>query len=245
MKTSSVEQEKIWEHFQNEGIESFSRSQGRLEFLVRCLSPAKRVLNIGVGNGALELLAVTKGVDVWSLDPSERAIDRLRQSLGMGEKAQVGYSQELPFPDSHFDTVVMSEVLEHLDEAVLETTLDEVHRVLRAGGLFLGTVPARENLADSLVVCPDCGVQFHRWGHKSSFDVDRLSAILATRFSINEVSEHFFIDWESVGWRRKLQGLIKKFLSWRGIGTYGVCRNIFFTVQKTANQNSKLDTHSK
>jgi SAM-dependent methyltransferase len=245
MKTSSIEQEKIWEHFQNEGIESFSRSQGRLEFLVRRLSPAKRVLNIGVGNGTLELLAVTKGVDIWSLDPSERAIDRLRQSLRMGEKAQVGYSQALPFPDSYFDTVVMSEVLEHLDEAVLETTLDEVHRVLRADGLFLGTVPARENLADSLVVCPDCGVQFHRWGHKSSFDTDRLSTILATRFSINEVSERFFIDWESVGWRRKLQGLIKKFLSWRGIGTYGVCRNIFFSVQKTANKNSKLDNYSK
>lgn len=232
MKSSDVGQEKIWEHFQNEGIESFSRSQGRLEFLVRRLSPSKCVLNIGVGNGALELLAAIKGVDIWSLDPSERAIDRLQQSLRMGEKAQAGYSQSLPFPDSHFDVVVMSEVLEHLDGAVLEETLDEVHRVLRAGGLFIGTVPARENLADSLVVCPDCGLQFHRWGHKSSFDIDRLSAILATRFAVNEVSERFFIDWESADWWRKLQGLVKKFLSWRGVGTYGLYRNIFFSAQK-------------
>ena len=232
MKNSGAGQEKIWEHFQNEGVEAFSRSQGRLEYLVRRLSPTGRVLNIGVGNGALEFLAVTKGVDIWSLDPSERTIDRLRQSLGMGEKAQVGYSQALPFPDSHFETIVMSEVLEHLDEAVLEKTLDEVRRVLQPGGLFLGTVPARENLTDSHVICPDCGVQFHRWGHKSSFDIDRLSAILETRFSINEVSERFFIDWESVGWWRKLQGIVKKFLSWRGIGTYGVCRNIFFSAKK-------------
>jgi SAM-dependent methyltransferase len=225
-------QDKIWEHFQNEGVESFSRSLGRLEFLARRLSLAQRVLNIGVGNGSLELLAATKGVDIWSLDPSERAIEKIRQSIGMGEKAQVGYSQALPFPDSHFDTVIMSEVLEHLDEAVLEKTLDEVHRVLRADGVFIGTVPARENLADSFVVCPDCGAKFHRWGHKSSFDIDRLSAVLATRFSINEMFERFFIDWESVGWWRKIQGLIKKFLSWRGIGTYGVCRNIVFSAQK-------------
>ena len=232
MKNSSAGQEKIWEHFQNEGVESFSRSLGRLEFLARRLSPTKRVLNIGVGNGSLELLATTKGVDIWSLDPSERAIDSLRQSLGMGVKAQAGYSQALPFPDFHFDTVVMSEVLEHLDEAVLEKTLDEVHRVLRVSGVFIGTVPARENLADSLVVCPCCGLQFHRWGHVSSFDVNRLSSILATRFNVVEVSEQFFIDWESAGWWRKLQGLIKQFLSWRGVGTYGVFRNIFFEVRK-------------
>lgn len=234
MRSSSIGQEKIWEHFQNEGIDSFSQSRGRLEFLARRLSPATRVLNIGVGNGVLESLAMNKGVEIWSLDPSERAIDRLRQSLGVEERAQVGYSQAMPFADSHFDAVVMSEVLEHLDDATLEATLDEVYRVLRAGGLFMGTVPARENLADSLVVCPDCGVQFHRWGHKRNFDIDRLTTILTGRFSIGEVSERFFIDWESVGWWRKLQGIIKKLLSWRGIGTYGACRNIFFLVQKTA-----------
>jgi SAM-dependent methyltransferase len=234
MISPGVGQEKIWEHFQNEGLESFSQSRGRAEFLVRSLSPATRVLNIGVGNGVLESLAVIKGVDIWSLDPSERAIDRLRQSLGMGDKAQAGYSQAIPFADSHFDAVVMTEVLEHLDDAVLEATLKEVHRILRVGGLFIGTVPARENLADSLVVCPDCGLQFHRWGHKSSFDIGRLSAMLATRFSINEISERFFIDWESVNWWRKLQGLIKKLLSWRGIGTYGICRNIFFSAAKAS-----------
>lgn len=232
MKSSDVGQEKIWEHFQNEGLESFSRSRGRLEFLVRRLRPATRVLNIGVGNGVLESLALIKGVDIWSLDPSERSIDRLRQSLGMGEKAQAGYSQAMPFIDSHFDAVIMSEVLEHLDDTILKATLDEVYRVLRVGGLFMGTVPARENLADSLVICPNCGLQFHRWGHKSSFDIDRLAVILATRFTVDEVSERFFIDWDSVGWWRKLQGLIKKFLSWRNVGAYGICRNIFFSAQK-------------
>lgn len=232
MRSSNRGQEKIWEHFQNEGLESFSQSRGRLEFLVRHLSPATRVLNIGVGNGVLESLAVDKGVDIWSLDPSERSIDRLRQLLNVGEKAQAGYSQAMPFAASHFDAVVMSEVLEHLDDEVLEATLDEVHRVLKAGGIFIGTVPARENLAESLVVCPDCGLQFHRWGHKSSFDVYRLSALLAPRFSVTKVSERFFVDWESVSWWRKLQGLIKKFLSWRGVGTYGICRNIYFSAQK-------------
>lgn len=232
MMQPSKDQEKIWDHFQNEGIDSFSRSQGRLEFLVRHLSPTGRVLNIGVGNGILESLALKKGIDIWSLDPGERAIDRLRQKLGVGEKAQIGYGQSMPFTDAYFDTVIMSEVLEHLDDAALKATLDEVHRVLRPGGLFIGTVPARENLAESGVVCPECGLQFHRWGHKRSFNIEQLSDVLSTHFVNKEISERFFIDWDTVGWWRKLQGLLKKFLSWRDVGTYGACRNIFFSAHK-------------
>ncbi len=233
MTSEGLNQEKIWEHFQNEGIDSFSLSRGRLEFLVRRLSPGARVLNIGVGNGGFESLALTRGLEVWSLDPSERAIERLRQSLGLEARAQVGYSQEMPFPNTHFDVVVMSEVLEHLDDAVLAKTLQEVRRVLKDGGMLMGTVPAREVLADSYVVCPHCSQGFHRWGHQRSFDVQSMSRTLGAVLQIRTVEEHFFIDWESVGAWRKLQGLVKKFLSWRGVGTYGACRNIFFSAQKT------------
>lgn len=232
MEQVTSDQQKIWDHFQNEGVESFSQSQGRLEYLVRHFRSSMRVLNIGVGNGALEAMAARKGVDIWSLDPSDRAIERLRRVLDLGDKAQVGFCQSMPFPDEHFDLVVMSEVLEHLDEEVFRATLAEVWRVLRTGGRFIGTVPARERLEDSLVICPHCGAQFHRWGHKQSFDVERLSSALSSHFEVDSVHELFFIDWESASTWRKLQGLIKKFLSWRGVGTYGTCRNIFFMTQK-------------
>ena len=232
MEPAVSDQNKIWDHFQNEGVDSFAQSHGRLEFLARRLRPGVRALNIGVGNGALERVAVRKGVDIWSLDPSDRAIENLRKELRLGEKAQVGFCQSMPFPDEHFDVVVMSEVLEHLDEEVFEATLVEVRRVLRPGGRFIGTVPAREKLEDSIVMCPHCGLSFHRWGHKRSFDVGSLTVALKRYLLMDSVHEQFFIDWESVGWWRKLQGLIKKFLSWRGIGTYGIGRNIYFSMRK-------------
>lgn len=232
MEQPASDQNLIWEYFQNEGVDSFARSQGRLEFLVKRLRPRMRVLNIGVGNGGLERMAADKGVDICSLDPSERAIAALREKLGIGEKAQAGYSQAIPFPDGHFDVVVMSEVLEHLDQDVFEKTLAEVRRVLRPGGMFIGTVPAREKLEDSIVVCPNCGARFHRWGHRRSFSVETLSVALKPYFLVDKVQEYFFIEWRSVGSWRKLQGLVKKFLSWQGIGTYGVCRNIYFDVRK-------------
>lgn len=229
-----MDQTKIWDYFQNEGIASFNRSQGRLEFLVRRLQPGMRVLNIGVGNGALERMAAKKGIDIWSLDPSDRAIERLRNELGLGSKAQVGFCQAIPFPDGCFDVVVMSEVLEHLDKESFDTSLAEVKRVLRPGGRLIGTVPARERLEDAMVICPKCGHRFHRWGHQQSFNTTTLTAALKQYFVVDSVYEIFFIEWESVSWWRKLQGLIKKFLSWRGIGTYGVYRNIYFSACKPA-----------
>lgn len=232
MKLETSDQSLIWDHFQNEGIDSFEQSRGRLEFLVRRLQPGRRALNIGVGNGSLEQMALSQGVDIWSLDPSSRTIDNLRTRLRQGENFQVGYCQSMPFPDAHFDFVVMSEVLEHLDGEVFDSTLVEVKRVLRPGGIFIGTVPARENLDSSTVVCPHCGSRFHRWGHKRSFSVESLTALLSQHLQVDSAFEQFFIDWESVGWWRKLQGLIKQLLSWRGIGTYGAARNIFFSTRK-------------
>ncbi|MFL6725438.1 MAG: class I SAM-dependent methyltransferase [Sphingomicrobium sp.] len=225
-------QDAIWDHFQNEGLEAFSQASPRLEFLARGLKPGERMLNIGVGSGELERMAAAKGVEVWALDPSERAIARLRASLSLGQRAHVGYGQAMPFPNNYFDTVVMTEVLEHLGDDIRDASLAEVHRVLRAGGRLMGTVPARERLEDSQVICPRCEHHFHRWGHQASFDIVSLNQLLKRFFVPETVEERFFNEWESAGWNRRLSGLLKKFLSWRGLGTYGAARNIFFIAQK-------------
>jgi ubiquinone/menaquinone biosynthesis C-methylase UbiE len=226
-------QDVIWDHFQNEGAAAFDGAGPRLEYLVRQLGPGERVLDIGVGSGALEALASRKGVEMWAIDPSERSIAQLREDLGLGDRAQVGYAEEAPFPSNHFDAVVMTEVLEHLDEKTRTATVAEVYRLLKPGGRFLGTVPARERLEVLEVVCPNCSHHFHRWGHQSSFTVESLGAILRERFSVDTIHERFFNEWDSAGVGRRAAGLLKKFLSWRGIGPYGVARNIYFCVRKS------------
>jgi SAM-dependent methyltransferase len=152
--------------------------------------------------------------------------------LPIGKRAQAGYSQDLPFPDRHFDTVIMSEVLEHLDDAVRRATLGEVHRVLKPAGRFIGTVPARERLEDNAVVCPNCEHHIHRWGHQASFDIGSMAAFLGRCFAVETIHERFFNEWDSASWGRRASGLLKKFLSWCGLGTYGVSRSIFFVGRK-------------
>lgn len=205
-------QEKIWEYYQNESLSSFDGASGRLQYISKSIRVNNKVLNIGVGSGLLENICTNKGADVFSLDPDEKTISRLQENGVGDDKAKVGYSQDIPYPDDCFDVVVMSEVLEHLDENILDQTIKEVRRVLKPEGLFVGTVPSNENLAESIVICPDCGKVFHRWGHQQTFSMETLKAVLVKEFSIEVIKDKTFIAWQTRSILRKFMGLIRVIL---------------------------------
>ncbi len=223
-----MEQIKIWEYFQNEAQESFEGSEGRIRFLVKQLPKGSRVLNIGVGGALLEKFAMSKGVAIYSLDPDQKSIEKL-QSL-IGNRAVVGFSQSIPFEDEFFDYVVMSEVLEHLDDDILVRTIEEVNRVLKAGGVFLGTVPYNEVLEENIVVCPKCGEKFHRWGHVQSFNEDRLGKILGRLFDVDEIEPKMFVTWKILNWKGKIATLFLYFAYLLKIKRSGL--NLYFKCTK-------------
>jgi ubiquinone/menaquinone biosynthesis C-methylase UbiE len=176
-----MEQNKIWDYYQNENIDSFEGSYSRLNDIVKQFNKNDKVLNIGVGGGVFEKIAKNFGLDVYSLDPSEKSIEKIKNYLG-AEKAKVGYSQNIPFSNGFFNGVVMSEVIEHLDDNIIEQSLIDIERVIKSGGKFIGTVPYNENLNEQIVVCPNCGDKFHRWGHVQSFDIKRINNIIGQNF---------------------------------------------------------------
>jgi SAM-dependent methyltransferase len=229
-----MDQGKIWSYFQNEAPAAHNSARGRLEFIarkVRRITRAQaRVLNVGIGNGYFEEIALKLDLDVFSLDPDEESIGRLQNRLALKEKARVGFLESLPFEAEMFDAVVVSEVLEHLSDGVLQESLREIHRVLRTGGLIVGTVPARESLAEQLVVCPHCGEKFHRWGHVQSFSEDDLKNLLYENFRIREIAEKFLDDWASLNWKGKVQSLMKRSLLF--LGVKGSNNSLFFLAVK-------------
>jgi len=227
---ADADQRKIWDHFQGEGVAAFDGSSGRLRFIARHIG-RERVLNIGVGDGSFEAAAVARGAEVYSVDPSEDAIARVRERLSLGDRARVGFGQELPFEDDTMDTVVVSEVLEHLDDEILRGTLDEIRRVLRPGGRVLGTVPAREDLQRNRVVCPHCGEHFHRWGHAQTFDVGSMRTLLSQRFTVRELSEKLFVTWSQLNWKGRIVALASRVLA--ALGVRGSHQNIWFVAVKT------------
>jgi SAM-dependent methyltransferase len=228
-----MDQTKIWDHFQNsdQTEDVFINALPRYEFLAKYISSGMTALNIGVGRGGLESILIKNGADVFCLDPSEETIEKLRTQYNLDAHAQVGFSQDMPFNDSQFDVVIMSEVLEHLSDDVLSATIIEVKRVLKPGGIFIGTVPANENLIDNQVVCPHCGVSFHRWGHTQSFTLLRLRNIFSgNKFIIRTVETRAFPSWKRSG----LMNFFKSSIRYT-LGRFGVSissPHIFFEAQK-------------
>lgn len=229
-------QDKIWNYFQNENREAFDGALPRLSFLCKKFKKGQKVLNIGVGNGSFEKLAKFSELDVYSLDPNEKSIENLKKILQLSEaKVKVGYSQTIPFNDEAFDAVVMSEVLEHLSDEVLEQTLLEVKRVLKKGGRFLITVPYDEVLSDNVSICPNCESVFHRWGHVQSFTKESLQVLLEKAgFVIKKNEIRSFPDWSRNGLVNKFKSIIRYFL-----GRFGV-RVSSPTVFIIAEKNKKL-----
>lgn len=228
-----MKQDKIWDHFQSHSeAASFKNNNSRLVYLAKTIFPSdKRVLNIGVGNGLLEELLQSRGLDVFSLDPSEKAIVSLRNRLGLAESsAKTGYSQSIPFGDGVFDVVFMSEVIEHLDNEVLDKTLAEVLRVLAPSGRYIGTVPADEDLEENEVVCPDCGKVFHRWGHVQSFTKHRLTYLFSRYFVDIKIARAHFGSPDTLNWKGKLSWLAKKTLV--SLGVNGSGENYYFVCHK-------------
>lgn len=207
--------QNIWDSFQDPKLtlDVFLNSRPRYEFISKYISANQRVLNVGVGRGGLESLLLQKGAFVSSLDPSEQAVNYLRDNLSLGNQARVGFSQNMPFDDDQFDIVVMSELLEHLDDEVLKMSLHEATRVLRKGGLLFVTVPANETLQDHTVVCPCCRKIFHRWGHVRSFDKNKIKSLLREHgFLLKKLSVMAFPDWLRPGLKNFAKNCIRYFL---------------------------------
>jgi len=231
-----MNQEKCWDYYQNEGLENFDQSYTRLHYLAKLLNTlmrpttgsSLRVLNVGVGNGSFEELCGKAGHEVWCLDPSERAVRHLESKISV--HAVVGTIQDAVLPADYFSAINMSEVLEHLSDDELARALGNVNRMLRAGGLLVGTVPHQEKLRHNMIVCPHCGETFHRWGHHQSFTPRRLSELLDSHFPVVKTWVRPFVAWNKLNWKGKVLGGMQHLLSFARL--HGSTETIVFYGRK-------------
>ncbi len=88
-----------------------------------------RMLDVGCGMGLLVLRLRKRGIDARGLDVAKRTIEEgNRQAPGCFE---LGSILDIPYPEDSFDTVVCTDVLEHLAEQDVPKALSELNRVTR------------------------------------------------------------------------------------------------------------------
>ncbi len=108
----------------------------RIPLLREAVGTGSRVLDLGCRSGALTR-HLLPGNHVVGLDVDRAALEKAA-ALGI-ETVVADVEQPLPFPDGSFDAVVAGELLEHL--RFPDALVAEARRVLRAGGVFAGSVP--------------------------------------------------------------------------------------------------------
>lgn len=145
-----------------------------------------KVLDMGCGTGAfLRLLATTRdnmslaGVD-FSEESFRTAKDTCSEVRPIPELHAIS-SYPTPWPAQTFDAIYSLEVVEHLDDAMLNSVIDECARLLKPGGVLIVTTPHAEDLERQHTCCPECGTTFHIWQHQRSWTVATLTERIENR----------------------------------------------------------------
>ena len=116
------------------------RVRAVLEYLD--IRTGERVLDCGCGLGwFLKVIGELHDCRRYGIDLDPARLARAAAELGPGAALAVAAAGRLPFSSATFDKIVMSEVLEHLEDDF--GALVEVGRVLEPGGIVAITVPNR------------------------------------------------------------------------------------------------------
>ena len=108
----------------------------RIPLFQAAIGTGKRVLDLGCRSGALTRHFLD-GNSVVGLDVDAAALEKAA-ALGI-EPVQASVEEPLPFEDASFDAVVAGDLFEHLQFP--DALVSEIHRVLRPGGVLIGSVP--------------------------------------------------------------------------------------------------------
>ncbi|HTB67651.1 MAG TPA: class I SAM-dependent methyltransferase [Steroidobacteraceae bacterium] len=152
------------------------------------IAAAPLVLDYGAGEGKhLHLVRTVKpqarlvGVDIRA---PHTAVDF--------EYHQIATDAPLPFAADTFDLVISCDVLEHV--ASLEQSLQEIHRVLRSGGSFIGFVPAEGGLgAHALFRLLDRNIYRDTKDHHHAYTRRELLDRFASRFRVVKLAYSYHL----------------------------------------------------
>ena len=94
-----------------------------------------QVLDLCCGNGQMTRFWVTQSANVTGLDASAVALAQAAQTEPAAKYVQ-GWAESMPFENAQFDLVHVSMTLHDMRPVQLWRVLQEVHRVLKPGGIF-------------------------------------------------------------------------------------------------------------
>lgn len=100
----------------------------------------KKVLDLGCGIGQYTNYFIEKEYDVVATDISKKALDYLSSKNSKVKTVLQDMTDKLKFNDNEFDIVFANLSIHFFNEKDTQNLLNEIHRILKPNGLFIGSV---------------------------------------------------------------------------------------------------------
>lgn len=140
----------------------------------------KLILDLGCWSGQYTSLATKYAKKVYGIDPNRFALNFAKKQTPKAE-FKVGSALAIPYPNNTFDTVVFSEVLEHIPPNTENKAFAEIYRVLKPKGTLILTTPRNHLL--SILLDPAYFLIGHRHYSKDAI----INFLISNGFAIKEI----------------------------------------------------------
>lgn len=154
----------------------------RPDFALMHIEPLDVVLDVGCGDGYITNILKDKCKKIIGIDYSEEAIQDLKRNYQSMECYHMP-STNITIDPGTFDKVICFEVLEHLTLLQAKKTVCEIYKVLKPGGMIIGSTPLR-NTQNSVP---------STYSHIYEYSETELLEMLRVFCDVNITQNNFFI----------------------------------------------------
>jgi 2-polyprenyl-3-methyl-5-hydroxy-6-metoxy-1,4-benzoquinol methylase len=129
-------------------LKNMKEKENILDIVARNSGPlaGRTLLDVGCGTGEYLKAASDRGMQVTGIDVDQSLADYIGRKYG--HRVVTGLFGDDTFPAESFDVIVLSHVVEHLQEPA--PLLRSIHRALKPDGLFVMCTPNFDSLMEAL-----------------------------------------------------------------------------------------------
>jgi len=154
---------------------------------------AKLILDVGCGNGWVAKYFLAKEKKVVSMDISvKNPCKVLNENPGESHAAIVADAYHLPFKENSFDSIIASEIMEHVYDPKL--FIASLMKCLKPGGNLIITTPYNEKI--EYFLCVHCNKPTPKNAHLHSFNEKNIHDFIPSGFhdfTTEKFSNKYFV----------------------------------------------------